>query len=121
MHLQFVLERFALLAGMAPEEMAPWEPVVEEAYQELLQKTKGRKLEDTKQRQLDAAAAALAFYRYTQYRLVNEAGSFTAGDVRLEGGKEESVRMAQQLWLQSKAQVSDVLEDDDFLFRRMGR
>ena len=66
-----------------------------------------------------SACSALAFYRYTL--AVSAAGeeSFSAGDVQISRGTSGSGQ-AKLLWQEMQGAIAPLLEDPEFLFRRMG-
>ena len=120
MNIQEILMRFALIADLNLEEAAPWLPICSEAAEEIRGQLKNAADEATHARRLTAAAAALAFYRYTLYRASGSGmDTFSAGDVKITSDKKNSVQIAQSVWCNARNTVSDVLKDDGFLFEQV--
>ncbi len=120
MDIQEVLKRFAMIASLTVEEAAPWITLCEDCICEIKKHVKKGVDLENKERQLNAAAAALSFYKYTLYR-ASGAGmdSFTAGDISIKSEKKTSVQMAYNVWTEARSCVCDLLEDDGFIFERI--
>ncbi len=120
MNLQETLERFAIIAGLSMDDISPWIPICEDAYDEIKRHLRDETDEDANSRRLNVAAAALAFYRYILYK-VSGGGmeSFSAGELRIKTNGETSVKMAYNVWKDAKNAVADLLTDDDFMFERI--
>ena len=112
MSLEKILERFAQLAGFSREEALPWQGLCQEAMEELSAKAR---YADRGESLLNAAGAALAFYRYSLFQSCGPESSFSAGEIKITkdfGG----IRAAKQLWLDSYRAAVPYLRDDTFSF-----
>lgn len=117
MNLQNIVKRFSIIANISLEEAFPWTEICEEAADEIKSHLKSDVDEDKHRRRLDAAAAALAFYRYILYRASGGGmESFTAGEIRIKSDAKTSVKMALTVWKDAKHSIADLLNDDDFMF-----
>ncbi len=117
MNLQNIVKRFAIIANISFEEAFPWTEICEEAADEIRTHLKSNISENDHSRRLDAAAAALAFYRYVLYRASGGGmESFTAGEIRIKTDAKTSVKMALAVWKDAKHSIADLLNDDDFMF-----
>ena len=120
MDTQEVLKRFAMIASLTVEEAAPWITLCEDSICEIKKHVKEGVDMESKERQLNAAAAALSFYKYTLYRASGTGmDSFTAGDISIKSEKKASVQMAYNVWTEARSCVCDLLEDDGFIFERI--
>lgn len=116
MNVQEILMRFALIANLNLEEAAPWISICSEAEQELRALLKDASLEQANSMRLNAAAAALAFYRYTLYRASGSGmNDFSVGDIKVVEDKKTSVELAKRIWEESKLTVLDIIVDNEFL------
>jgi hypothetical protein len=111
-----VLARFSALAGL--QDAQKYLPLCTDAAKEIQAAERelcGEEACDV----LAAAAAALAFYRYTLARSASGAESFSAGDVKVtqSAGSPESALI---LWKEAAAAASPYLADMGcFLFGRI--
>lgn len=120
MKLQDVLERFALISGLTLEETEPWAAVCNEAVEEIRSKLKSDVVEADNDRRLNAAAAALSFYRYTLYKSSDLGiGNFSVGDISVNSENKFSMQNATFVWNEARSMVADLLEDDLFFFERV--
>lgn len=115
--IQKTLERFSLLSGLPMEEAVAFTALCSEAAAELARKARSAVTEQNAPR-LQAAAACLAYYRYAMYQATGEE-SFSVGDITVSGGTNDKVRFAKEIWLETRDGISDLLEDDGFLFRQV--
>ncbi len=117
MKLQNIVKRFSIIANISFEEAFPWTEVCEEAADEIRRHLKSEIDETEHHRRLEAAAAALAFYRYVIYRASGGGmESFTAGEIKIKSDAKTSVKMALAVWKDAKHSIADLLNDDDFMF-----
>lgn len=120
MNLQETLERFAIIAGLSMDDISPWIPICEDAYDEIKRNLREETDEDENSRRLNVAAAALAFYRYVLYESSgNRAESFSAGELRIKANAQSAVKMAYSVWKDARNAVADLLTDNDFMFERI--
>lgn len=120
MNLNEIIKRFSIIADLSWEEASPWASVCEDASIEIKSKLRNDVNEEKNERRLNAAAAALAFYRYVLYRCSGGGmESFTAGEIRIKTDAKNHAKMAYNVWLDAKYSISDLLKDDDFMFERI--
>ena len=117
MNLQNIVKRFSIIANLSFEEAFPWTEICEDAANEIRIHLKSGVDESEHSRRLDAAAAALAFYRYIIYRASGGGmESFTAGEIRIKADAKTSVKVALSVWKDAKHSIADLLNDDEFMF-----
>lgn len=113
MNLPAIQERFLCLSGLSPQEARPWLGLCEEAMQEMqaqvLTEAEGAAV------LLNAAAGALAFYRYTVAQSSGPESEFTAGVVRITKNAL-GVEAARRLWQEARKAASPYLCDTEFYF-----
>lgn len=118
--LQEILTRFALVAGLNLEEAAPWMTICNEAINELRSKLKDPTAEDSNSERLNAAAAALSFYKYTIYRSSGLGmNNFSIKDIKINADNKLSIKAAKSILNDAMANIHDLILDNDFLFQRM--
>lgn len=113
MNPEVILERFLCLSGLSPEEAQPWQGLCEEAMQELSARAvpgaeDGAAL-------LNAAAAALVFYRYSAAQSSGPESGFSAGDIRITKSAA-GMEAAHRLWREARRAAAPYLRDDEFFF-----
>lgn len=115
MNPELILERFAQLAGLSPQEAAPWQGLCGEAMAEL--ESLALPGADAPQAAaiLNAAAAALALYRYSAALACGPESGFSAGEVRVTKNGA-GVQAARALWEQARRAAAPYLRDDTFFF-----
>lgn len=114
-----MLKRFSIISGLTLLEAADFEEIVKWACSEIKRKIRNNIDEQSESARLNAAAAALAFYKYTLYKSSrDEADSFSAGDVSIKCSGKNILDRAYKIFEQEKANASDLLIDDEFLFSR---
>ncbi len=120
MNIQDVLERFALMANLSLEEAAPWIAVCSDSANEIMRSLKSNVNKFDVQPRILAAAAALAFYRYSLYR-VSGSGmeNFSVGEISVNTDKNAVIKFAQKIWEDSRKSIADILKDENFAFCRV--
>ncbi len=120
MDLQEILERFSIITNLSMDEVSPWIPLCEDASQEIERNLKEGANTGENSRRLNAAVAALAFYRYVLYRASGGGmESFTAGELRIRTNSQVNVKIAYEVWMGAKSAIADLLVDDNFMFERI--
>lgn len=120
MDLQEILTRFALIASLNLEEAAPWMTICNEAASQLRSKLKDPTAESSNSERLNAAAAALSFYKYTMYRSSGLGmNNFSIKDIKINADNKLSISAAKSILNDAMSDIHDLLLDDDFLFQRM--
>ena len=114
-----VLEQFAGLAGLSEEDAAEWSGMAKVWLSQLRGLLKQNFDEEAQGDLLCTAAASLLFYRYALVRKARAEESFSAGDVQISRGTSGSGQ-AKLLWQEMQGAIAPLLEDPEFLFRRMG-
>lgn len=120
MELQQIVERFALISSLGLETASEFTYICDDAKNEITSKLLPDVDVDSHSERLIAAAAALSLYKYVLYKSVNQtAESFSAGDITVKENANQAVKVAYEIWLEEKAKISDLLQDNDFLFWRV--
>lgn len=120
MNTQEVLSRFAIMANLTIEEASIWTTLCEDTIEELQKHIKDGIDEEKSARQLNAAAAALSFYKYTLYRASGMGmDAFSVGDISIKGDKKLSVQTAYKVWQEAKGSICDLIVDDGFIFEEI--
>lgn len=119
--LQEILERFAMIADIALDDASAWIPICREAMDEIKQRVKDDVNVPGSQRRLNAAAAALAFYRFILYKASGTSITTPASaDSGVLNDRRVGVRAAYDVWRSARGAVADLMTDDDFTFRGVG-
>jgi len=120
LNLNEIIKRFSIIADLSWDEASPWTSVCEDACLEIRSNLRDDVKEEDNERRLNAAAAALAFYRYVLYRCSGGGmESFTAGEIRIKTDAKTHAKMAYNVWLDAKRSISDLLKDTEFMFERI--
>ncbi len=120
MDLYEIIKRFSIISGLSSDEIAPWTSLCEDACMEIRKNLRENVVEEDHSRRLNAAAAALAFYRYILYRCSGGGmEAFTAGEIRIKTDSKVTAKMAYNIWMDAKRSVSDLLQDNEFMFERI--
>jgi hypothetical protein len=98
--MEDVMERFTLMADLDSGDAAKYQPLCEDAIEEINR----RIIRDDAAAQniLCAAAAALALYRWALMTASADLGSFSAGDVKITKNGS-NVAMAKEVWGEAAA------------------
>lgn len=115
MNPELILERFAQLAGLSAQEAAPWQELCGEAMAELDALVLPGINAPQAAPILNAAAAALALYRYSAALACGPESTFSVGDIRVEKDNA-GVQAARVLWEQTRRAAAPYLRDDTFFF-----
>ncbi|MDU7338439.1 MAG: hypothetical protein E7L17_10040 [Clostridium sp.] len=116
MNLPAIQERFLCLSGLSPQEAQPWLGLCDEAMQEL--HTQVLSEPESAATLLNAAAAALAFYRFTVAQSSGPESEFTAGEVRVTKSLA-GMEAARRLWQEARKAASPYLCDTEFYFKQV--
>lgn len=115
MNLERIVERFAQLSGLSPQEAAPWQGLCGEAMSELNALTLPGADAPQAAETLNAAAAALVLYRYSAALACGPESGFSAGEVRVTKSGA-GVQAARILWEQTRRAAAPYLRDESFFF-----
>lgn len=121
MALSDVKAKFAKLTGLTSLDVTTnWVDVINEAISEIDSKLRNDVNKESVSARLDAAYAALSFYKYSLYEATGDAEveSFSAGDISIKCNKKALVDKAYKFWEETKISINDLLEDENFLFKR---
>ncbi|MDP4119460.1 MAG: hypothetical protein Q8876_00165 [Bacillota bacterium] len=119
MNFKDVMNRFVLISGLDPVETSQWSPICKEAMDFIQRRLRNETILPEDVSRLNAAAAALSYYRYCLYQGGGAPENVKVGDVSMETSGL-SVEAAEQIWQRAKADVADLLIDDvNFMFRRV--
>ena len=116
-----VKAKFAKLTGLTSLDVTTnWIDVINEAISEIDSKLRSDVNKENVSARLDAAYAALSFYKYSLYEATKgaEVESFSAGDISIKCNKKALVDKAYKFWEETKISIYDLLEDENFLFKR---
>ncbi len=120
MELQQIVERFALISSLGLETATKFTYICNDAKNEITSKLLPDVDISLHSERLVAAAAALSLYKYVLYKSVNHtAESFSAGDITVKENASQAVKVSYEIWLEEKAKIADLLQDNDFLFWRV--
>lgn len=115
MHIDAVLARFAMLAGLTQEQAETWRPLCEDALIRIQSQCKENVDPAEQSNALCAAVSALAFYQYTLCNAAEDCDDFTAGEIKITANSD-SVQNAERLWLDAKEQIAHLLKNPAFYF-----
>lgn len=120
MDLNAILNRFAFLSGLTLTEAASFTQICNDAKTEIQLKIKSNINESAESGRLEAAAAALSFYKYILHKAsLQGTQSFSAGDVSIKEDIKQQLESARSIWYEAKASVCDILQDDEFCFQKV--
>ncbi len=120
LNLEIVVQRFSVIANVEIEDSSKWIPVCYESMQEIKRHLKEGVDEETNAHRLEVAAAALALYKYTLFNATTlTTESFTAGEMKIKTDPNTSVKMSAKVWQEAKRSISDLIEDEGFVFERI--
>ena len=119
MCVNYVVDRFALISGLSPQEISDWIFLCADACDYIESVLVDRENKDkADERRLINAAAVYAFYRYCLYAY-EDLDSFKAGDVEVTR-REDMLGRAEKMWQREKESLRGIINTDSgFLFRRM--
>lgn len=118
--LNAILNRFAFLSGLTLDETALFIPICNDAKMEIQLKIKPHINESAESGRLEAAAAALSFYKYILHKAsLQSTQSFSAGDVSIKEDIKQQLEGARSIWREARASVCDILQDDEFYFQKV--
>ena len=113
-----ILDYFSFLADLQEEDR--YLPLCSAAADDLTLQLRRPPKNDTEQRQLNRAAACLAFSRYCAIQnCVEGEGSFQAGDIRVTHGGNHQAQDGYQIWREARCTVSPLLKDGEFSFSQV--
>ena len=118
MRLNEVINRFALVSGLEPEEVSKWTVLCVDASKEIERMVrKSVKLSEQDDIRLSNAAGVLAYYKYCMYEYGSRVKSFGAGNVNVTMAYNEAEH-AEKLWKAEREGLGDILNtDSDFCFQ----
>lgn len=118
MRFEQVFERFSALTGLDYDSASKWQWLCCDAINEYNQKVSRRITDESSLGRLSAAAAALAFYKYSLLNCDDGIDSFKAGDVTI-GFSKNKLSNALDVWRQADKAARDLLDDGNFFFRKV--
>lgn len=117
MNIERIVERFALLSSLSSVEASNFTYICNDAKNEIISKLLPDVDLTLHSERLIAAAGALSLYRYMQLKALGQTTeSFSAGDITVKENMSQAVKVAREIWLDEKANISDLLCDNDFIF-----
>lgn len=118
--LNAILNRFAFLSGLTLDEAVSFTPICNDAKEEIQLKIKPCVNESAESGRLEAAAAALSFYKYILHKAsLQSTQSFSAGDISIKEDIKQQLESARSIWYEIRASVCDILQDDEFCFQKV--
>lgn len=118
MSIKEVIDRFALVSSLEQEEISKWIYVIVDCIKYFESKVNVDTLPDYKYTRLVHACAVYAYYKYSLYNLINSTSKFKAGDIEIT--QSESITdKAHIMWQQEKIEIADIIDFDDFCFKRV--
>lgn len=120
MAISDVKGRLSKLTGLTVLQITEnWGDIITEATNEIDSKLRDGIDKETVSNRLDIAYAALSFYKYALYNAEDVAvDSFSAGDISIKCNKKALLDRAYKVWQEAKNSIYDLLEDENFLFKR---
>lgn len=120
MELNGILNRFSFLSGLSLNESNSFIPFCNDAKTEIQLKIKPNIDESAESERLEAAAAALSFYKYVLHKAsLQSTQSFSAGDVSVREDYKQQIESALSMWHEARASVCDILQDNEFCFQQV--
>lgn len=118
MNFDEVFGTFTLLADLSSEEASHWAYLVVSCIADISERLIPDFEEEKYSRRLNAAAAALALYRYREILCARgELSGIKAGDVTITDARG-SVDSARELYIESLDKISEIVTDNKFTFGR---
>lgn len=117
MNIANITAKFSAFSGLTEDELVSQGAVIESAVEFITAHSTVPNPTEEQTQRLETLCAA---YAYRLYDMCNGADitSFTAGDVKItsSGGGKNS---GEKLWQETKNVNGDLIQVDDFIFRRM--
>lgn len=118
MNLNDVINRFALVSKLTPEEISKWVFVIKDCIQYFESHIKTGELSCEENIRLSHACAVYAYYKYSLYQIPASAEKFKAGDVEFSTSSAPTPS-AKAMWEHEKSEISDLVDFGDFCFCRV--
>ena len=115
MSLKDVLDRFALVSGLSPEEISKWIFVIIDCIKYFESALNNKTVSDADKRRLVHSCAVYAYYKYSLMMLASNCTKFKAGDIEITRSENLS-DTAHEMWQLEKKEIADVIDFDDFCF-----
>ena len=106
MSFKDVMDRFALVSGLEQEEISKWVFVILDCIKYFESKKGNRILTQNEEKRLCNACA-------------DNSSKFKAGDIEITKAENLSDK-AHAMWQQTKEEISDIVDFDNFSFARVG-
>lgn len=119
MSFKDVMDRFALVSGLEQEEISKWVFVILDCIKYFESKKGNRILTQNEEKRLCNACAVYAYYKYSLYNFSDNSSKFKAGDIEITKAENLSDK-AHAMWQQTKEEISDIVDFDNFSFARVG-
>ncbi len=118
MSLKDVLDRFALVSGLSPDEISKWIFVIVDCIKYFENRFFNREFSDSEKHRLVHACAIYAYYKYSLISYAKVASKFKAGDIEITQS-ENITDNAHKMWQHEKSEIADIIDFDDFEFVRV--
>ena len=117
MSLKDVLNRFTLVSGFERDRVSHYLPIILDCIRIFQEKIQHNNFSETDMLRLTHACAVFAYYKVSLCMGSEAFTSFKAGDVEFD--VENIKQSALSIWQSEKAQIADLLGNDDFSFMRV--
>lgn len=115
-----IVEEFSKLLGVTGEKGMEYYTICKGAEESVRLMLIDKNSEALYPSLLCRAAAALAYYRYTLVKTAETpSGGYQVRDIRVGACSAENTEAARKLWYQSLNDLSGIVKDTDFIFRRI--
>lgn len=117
MSLKDVLNRFTLVSGFERDRVSHYLPIILDCIRIFQEKIQNNNFSEVDMLRLTHACAVFAYYKVSLCLGSESFTSFKAGDVEFD--VENVKQTALSVWESEKAQIADLLGNDDFSFMRV--
>ena len=113
-----VVDRFALVSGLEQEQISKWFFVIIDCIKYFESLVNVKSLNDLERNRLVHACAVYTYYKYSLFNFAHIGQKFKAGDIEIT--QSESIAdKAHIMWQQEKAEIADIIDFDNFCFKRV--
>ena len=118
MSIKEVVDRFALVSGLEQEQISKWIFVIVDCIKYFESMVNADSFAEVQRNRLVHACAVYAYYKYSLFNFAHSSQKFKAGDVEIT--QSESIAdKAHIMWQQEKEEIADIIDFDNFCFKRV--
>lgn len=118
MSIKEVVDRFALVSGFEQEQISNWIFVIIDCIKYFESLVNVSSLNEVEHNRLVQACAVYAYYKYSLFNFAHQSQKFKAGDIEIT--QSESIAdKAHIMWQQEKTEIADIVDFDNFCFKRV--